>query len=548
VNRADIQFANIVKLTSPRKPNASTNGAALRPPRLKDLIRTTLGSTTRIIFAALCEYANSRNEMWPPGTLKLVGFAWPPVQRLTPASDGGAAVTRWVVRFALSPIVSGNDSIPAKPLALENLSPLAGSYVTASPELRDELRPSVRILGRNAAHSEPAYVSAQKCSHIRNKWQPLWSDQRCSSIATPDRRTESVWIYQPCGHASSSQSKVGPSPGSPVRLSRPKMTRRVGRVPLEDTLTKDSIQTSKDACLLPGWHASSWQQVRRKLCQPRRNYLRPMLLEERFVFWMPWFLLEKLAQLEEICQTSVPNRGYLGNFPRLTNYRPGARRQTYAPSTARYITALCHGNANRGQLDSDVGHPSPIASQNGGLGARASSIKRPTCARRKEFSPDWPFPVSRMIQAFPPQVKLYRGSPVCRTRRAEGVIPNGDTCRQAESFLGAATLTIELDGQAFHRDSLSRNTQVMLNAFTPPILIQYYLVMSFTQESHQLFGLLTPEQIAIALKVSRAKVYAMLANHELPTIRIGRSLRVPANEFERWIRERTEGGRQKEVA
>jgi hypothetical protein len=42
-----------------------------------------MGSTARIVFAALCEYANSRNEMWPPGAPKMEGFAaWPSIQTL----------------------------------------------------------------------------------------------------------------------------------------------------------------------------------------------------------------------------------------------------------------------------------------------------------------------------------------------------------------------------------------------------------------------------------------------------------------------------------
>jgi hypothetical protein len=83
VNTANIRVATAVKLTSLKKPNASADGAILRPPRLRDLIGTSTGSTARIVFAALCEYANPRNEMWPPGAPKSEGFAaWPSIQTL----------------------------------------------------------------------------------------------------------------------------------------------------------------------------------------------------------------------------------------------------------------------------------------------------------------------------------------------------------------------------------------------------------------------------------------------------------------------------------
>jgi len=82
VSQSSIQFDDAVKLTRLKKPIGSV-GENARPPRLKDLIGTSLGSTLRIVFAALCEYANPRTEMWPVGALKLDGFAaWPSVQTL----------------------------------------------------------------------------------------------------------------------------------------------------------------------------------------------------------------------------------------------------------------------------------------------------------------------------------------------------------------------------------------------------------------------------------------------------------------------------------
>ena len=51
--------------------------------------------------------------------------------------------------------------------------------------------------------------------------------------------------------------------------------------------------------------------------------------------------------------------------------------------------------------------------------------------------------------------------------------------------------------------------------------------------------LLTAAKTAQALSMSRSKVYALMAAGELPTVRIGRSVRVPLSELERWLRNRT---------
>lgn len=49
--------------------------------------------------------------------------------------------------------------------------------------------------------------------------------------------------------------------------------------------------------------------------------------------------------------------------------------------------------------------------------------------------------------------------------------------------------------------------------------------------------LLRPEEVATALGVGRSTVYALLRSGELPTIHIGRSLRVPVHAVEVWITE-----------
>lgn len=47
--------------------------------------------------------------------------------------------------------------------------------------------------------------------------------------------------------------------------------------------------------------------------------------------------------------------------------------------------------------------------------------------------------------------------------------------------------------------------------------------------------LLRPTEAADVLAVSRSKVYEMLGTGELPVVRIGTSLRVPAAELRKWI-------------
>jgi excisionase family DNA binding protein len=51
--------------------------------------------------------------------------------------------------------------------------------------------------------------------------------------------------------------------------------------------------------------------------------------------------------------------------------------------------------------------------------------------------------------------------------------------------------------------------------------------------------LLREEDVRKALKLSRSKVYQMIASGELPAIRIGRSVRVPASALRSWIERQT---------
>lgn len=53
--------------------------------------------------------------------------------------------------------------------------------------------------------------------------------------------------------------------------------------------------------------------------------------------------------------------------------------------------------------------------------------------------------------------------------------------------------------------------------------------------------LLKGEAVAERLQLGRSKVYLMMARGELPVIRIGKSVRVPARALERWIEQQMEG-------
>lgn len=53
------------------------------------------------------------------------------------------------------------------------------------------------------------------------------------------------------------------------------------------------------------------------------------------------------------------------------------------------------------------------------------------------------------------------------------------------------------------------------------------------------FEVLTAQDIAKILKVSRATAYEIMDRIDFPTIRIGRNKRVMANEFMTWIQNQT---------
>lgn len=54
--------------------------------------------------------------------------------------------------------------------------------------------------------------------------------------------------------------------------------------------------------------------------------------------------------------------------------------------------------------------------------------------------------------------------------------------------------------------------------------------------------LMRVEEAADVLQIGRTKVYELMARHELPVVRIGRSVRIPRRRLQEWIVQRTEGG------
>lgn len=59
---------------------------------------------------------------------------------------------------------------------------------------------------------------------------------------------------------------------------------------------------------------------------------------------------------------------------------------------------------------------------------------------------------------------------------------------------------------------------------------------------------LRPEDVQRILRIGRSKVYEMIARGELPVIRIGRVVRVPRRELERWIEDKNSGWRSSDAA
>ncbi|HVC76300.1 MAG TPA: helix-turn-helix domain-containing protein [Candidatus Micrarchaeaceae archaeon] len=59
--------------------------------------------------------------------------------------------------------------------------------------------------------------------------------------------------------------------------------------------------------------------------------------------------------------------------------------------------------------------------------------------------------------------------------------------------------------------------------------------------------LLRVDEVAQLMNLGRTRTFELIASGELPVVRIGRAVRVPRNELERWLRSRTTGGFTGEV-
>ena len=56
--------------------------------------------------------------------------------------------------------------------------------------------------------------------------------------------------------------------------------------------------------------------------------------------------------------------------------------------------------------------------------------------------------------------------------------------------------------------------------------------------------LLRPLELQESMSLSRGRIYQLLASGQLPSVRIGRSIRVPARALERWIELNCRGAEQ----
>lgn len=53
--------------------------------------------------------------------------------------------------------------------------------------------------------------------------------------------------------------------------------------------------------------------------------------------------------------------------------------------------------------------------------------------------------------------------------------------------------------------------------------------------------LLKPNEVVEVLGIGRSLVYEMIARKELPSVRLGRCIRVPRESLERWLKDRQAG-------
>src|SRR5580692_5410426 len=88
-------------------------------------------------------------------------------------------------------------------------------------------------------------------------------------------------------------------------------------------------------------------------------------------------------------------------------------------------------------------------------------------------------------------------------------------------------------------------------AINPPVQVEsYYRPFSWRSTSPHCRRrdpmerlLLRPVEAAEAIGVSRSKIYELLASGDLPSVRIGASVRVPVDALRAWIAEQLDAGR-----
>ena len=56
--------------------------------------------------------------------------------------------------------------------------------------------------------------------------------------------------------------------------------------------------------------------------------------------------------------------------------------------------------------------------------------------------------------------------------------------------------------------------------------------------------LLRPDEVAQSLGIGRSRVYELISSQLLPSIRIGRSVRVPADKLRDWVQAQQEHGNE----
>lgn len=67
--------------------------------------------------------------------------------------------------------------------------------------------------------------------------------------------------------------------------------------------------------------------------------------------------------------------------------------------------------------------------------------------------------------------------------------------------------------------------------------------MAAKQKDIDLFETMTVQEAAEKLSISKSFAYRLIKDGEMPSVRLGRKVRVPKAEFERWYRDRILRGR-----